>query len=97
MRSFLWLLLLFPCLALAVVFAAMNPGSIELDLGFFEVQVQKSLALTLAFAAGFAFGLLCLSFVMLRTALERRKLRKALRLAEGEIHALRSQPAVHAD
>lgn len=96
-RSFLWLLLLFVCLALAVLFAAMNPGSIDLDLGFSAFHLQKSLALTFAFAAGFAFGLLCLSLVLLRASLERRRLAKALRLAEAEIHALRSQPAPHAD
>ena len=70
---------------------------IDLDLGFFATRVQKSLALTLAFAAGWTFGLLCLSAVLLRVFLERRRLRKALRLAEAEVHVLRSQPAPHAD
>jgi len=96
-RGFFWLLLLFFCLAMAVAFAAMNPGSIDLDLGFAAFHLQKSLAFTLAFVAGFAFGLLCLSVILLRASLERRRLAKALRLAEAEIHALRSQPAPHAD
>ncbi len=96
-RRIFWLFLLFLVLLAAVLFAAMNPGVIELDLGLFATRIQKSLALTLAFAAGWIFGLLCLSVVMLRMWLERRKLRSALRLAEAEVHTLRSLPAPHAD
>jgi len=92
-----WLLLLFLMLVLAVLFAAMNPGLVDLDLGLFETRMQKSLALTLAFAAGWVFGLLSLALVLLRMWLERRKLRKALRLAEAEVHTLRSLPPPHAD
>ena len=89
--------LLFAVLVLAVLFAALNPGVIDVDLGFFETQVQKSLALTLAFAAGWLFGLFCLVIVIVRMIIERRRLRKALRLAEAEVHTLRSLPPAHAD
>ncbi|MBM4196517.1 MAG: LapA family protein [Gammaproteobacteria bacterium] len=84
-------------LLLAVVFAALNPGAVTLDLGFFETRMQKSLALTLAFGAGWLFGLACLAAFVLRIALEPRRLRHALRLAESEIHTLRSLPPTHAD
>ncbi|GIK33994.1 MAG: hypothetical protein AMXMBFR45_18960 [Gammaproteobacteria bacterium] len=97
MHRVFWLLLLFLILVLAVLFAAINPGLIDLDLGLYETRVQKSLALTLAFAAGWLFGLLSLALVLLRMWLERRRLRKALRLAEAEVHTLRSLPAPHAD
>ena len=90
-------LILFLVLVLAVLFAAMNPGVIEVDLGLYEVRIQKSLALTLAFAAGWIFGLLCLVLVLVRFVLDRRRLRKALRLAEAEVHTLRSLPVPHAD
>lgn len=87
------------CLVLvfAVVFAALNPGAVTVNLGWFETTMQKSLALTLAFAFGWLFGLACLALVLLRMVLERRRLRRALRLAEGEVHALRSTPVEHAD
>jgi len=97
LRRIVFPFLLFVVLALAVVFAALNPGPIEIDLGFFETEVQKSLALTLAFAAGWLFGLLCLLLVIARMIVERRRLRKALRLAEAEVHTLRSLPPAHAD
>jgi uncharacterized membrane protein YciS (DUF1049 family) len=96
LRRLAFFLLLFLILAAALVFAALNPGAISVDLGFFETRMQKSLALTLAFATGWLFGLLCLAIVLMRMALERRRLRKALRLAEAEVHTLRSLPA-HAD
>lgn len=97
MRRTVLPLLLFTVLVLAVLFAALNPGAIDVDLGLFETRMQKSLALTLAFAAGWVFGILCLAVVLVRMVLERRRLRKALRLAEAEVHTLRSMPAPHAD
>lgn len=96
LRRFAFFLLLFVILVVALAFAALNPGAIIVDVGFFETRMQKSLALTLAFAAGWLFGLLCLAVVLVRMVLERRRLRKALRLAEAEVHTLRSLPA-HAD
>lgn len=96
LRRIAFVLLLILVLGTALAFAALNPGSISLDLGFFETTIQKSLALTVAFAAGWLFGLLCLAIVLARLMLDRRRLRKALRLAEAEVHTLRSLPA-HAD
>jgi lipopolysaccharide assembly protein A len=90
-------LLLFAVLVMAVLFAALNPGAIDVDFGLFETRMQKSLALSLAFAAGWIFGILCLAVVLVRMVMERRRLRKALRLAEAEVHTLRSMPAAHAD
>lgn len=90
-------LLLFAVLIVAVLFAALNPGAVNVDLGLYEAQVPKSVALAVAFGLGWIFGLLCLALVILRMLLEQRRLRKALRLAEAEVHALRSLPAPHAD
>jgi uncharacterized membrane protein YciS (DUF1049 family) len=97
LRRIVFPLVLFTVLVLAVLLAALNAGEIEVDLGLFATRVQKSLALTLAFAAGWTFGLLCLAVVLLRMVVERRRLRKALRLAEAEVRTLRSLPPAHAD
>jgi lipopolysaccharide assembly protein A len=96
-RRVLLPVLLFALLILAVLFAAINPGAITVDLGLYEARVQKSMALTLAFIVGWVFGLLCLGLVILRLWLDARRLRKQLRLAEAEVHTLRSLPATHAD
>jgi len=97
LRRIIFPLVLFGVLVLALVFAALNPGVIDVDLGVVETRMQKSLALTLAFGAGWTFGLLCLAVVLFRMVLERRRLRKALRLAEAEVRTLRSLPPAHAD
>jgi len=95
-RVFLTFLALIVLIA-AVLFAALNPGPITVDLGLFETRVQKSMALAIAFGLGWLFGLLCLAAVVVSMMLERRRLRKALRLAEAEVHTLRTLPAPHAD
>ena len=97
LRRFFLPVALFAVLITAILFAALNPGIISVDLGFHEARLQKSVALALAFAAGWVFGLFCLAAVMIRMVLEQRRLRKALRLAEAEVHTLRSLPAAHAD
>jgi uncharacterized membrane protein YciS (DUF1049 family) len=89
--------LLILVVVMAVLFAALNPGVIDVDLGIFETRMQKSLALILAFAAGSVFGMLCLVAALVRKYFELQRLRKALRLAEAEVHTLRSMPPAHAD
>jgi len=84
-------------LASAAVFAALNPGRLSLDLAFVEITTAKSLALVAAFGLGWVLGLVSAMLAMLRALGERRRLRKALRLAEQEVQALRSLPAVDAD
>ena len=96
-RNIAYLLLLLLLLVLVVVFSAVNPGPITLDLAFTTVELQKSLAMTLVFGAGWVFGLLCAAIVLLKTLGERRRLRRSLRLAEEEVRALRSLPIQDAD
>ena len=50
-----------------------------------------------AVAVGWAFGLACALFGILRLLAQRRSLRRALRLAEQEVQALRSLPVPDAD
>ncbi len=56
-----------------------------------------SLALTVAFGAGWLFGMLSAGLVLLKSVGERRRLNKSLRLAEAEVKTLRSMPIQDAD
>ncbi len=96
-RKLIYFLLLLVVLGGIVVFAAWNPGTMVLDLGVQQVELQKSLALTLVFAGGWLFGVLCASLMLIRSVSERRRLRKSLGLAEAEVQALRKLPIQDAD
>ena len=91
-RNLLFFLVVLLGLLLATVFAALNPGLISLDVAFTEVEIQKSLVLTVAFGAGWVFGLLSAGIVLLKSVTERRRLRRSLSLAEAEVKTLRSMP-----
>jgi uncharacterized membrane protein YciS (DUF1049 family) len=97
LRNILVVALVVAVLVITIVFSASNPGRIDLDLAFREVEIQKSLAFILAFGFGWAFGLFCAILLVLRFVNERRKLRKSLRLAEAEVKTLRSMPLQDAD
>ena len=81
----------------AVVFAAINPAPMSLDLAFTRLEMQTSLALITFLAAGWLFGLLCAGFLLLKLIGERRQLSKSLHLAEAEVRSLRSMPMQDAD
>ena len=81
----------------AVVFAAINPAPMSLDLAFTRLDMQTSLALITFLAAGWLFGLPCAGFLLLKLLSERRQLRKSLHLAEAEVRSLRSMPMQDAD
>ncbi len=76
----------------AVVFAASNPGVLELNLAFTTLTLQKSLALILFLGVGWLFGVLCAGFLLIKLLAQRRQLRKSLELAEAEVKSLRSMP-----
>jgi len=97
MRNLTFFLLIIVGLLVATAFAALNPGLITLDVALKEVEIQKSLALTLAFGLGWLFGLLCAGLMLFKSINERRKLRRSLHLAESEVHTLRSLPIQDAD
>jgi len=96
-RNLLFILLVILVLLVAIIFAALNPGMIELDYAFGETEIQTSLALTMAFGVGWVFGLICAGLALLKAFNERRKLRKALQLAEAEVKTLRNIPIQDAD
>ena len=91
------ILLVLLILGLMLVFTRLNPGSVEVDLAVGTVQSSIPLAFTVAFAAGWLFGLLCMALVVARLVNERRRLRKSLRNTEVEISSLRNLPLSDAD
>jgi uncharacterized membrane protein YciS (DUF1049 family) len=88
---FIALLLLF--VSLAVLLSWTNPDPISLDVGLIRFeQVSLTLVLSVAFAAGWLFGLLSAAMALARSAAQRRRLRRELSVAEGELRGLRSLP-----
>jgi putative membrane protein len=96
-RSLLLTLFVLVFVGLAAIFAALNPGRISLDFAFLATEMEVSLAIIGAVAVGWAFGIVCALFGILRLITQRRSLRRALRLAEQEVQALRSLPVQDAD
>ena len=78
-------------------FTANNTGMIDIDLAFAEVTTSIPLAFTVAFAAGWLFGILCMGFFALKLINERRLLRRSLRMSESEVSSLRNLPLSDAD
>jgi lipopolysaccharide assembly protein A len=96
-RSLLVSLLVLVFIGIAAVFSALNPGRLSLDFAFFAAEMEKSVAIVAAIAIGWAFGIACALFGILRLLSQRRSMRRALRLAEQEVQALRSLPVQDAD
>ena len=72
----IYVLLLVVVATLAGILALLNSGEVQLDLAFAEVTLSKPLAFTLAFGAGWLFGLLCAAGVLLKRRANSRKLRQ---------------------
>lgn len=92
LRTILVLVLVIVFLSIAVTFAWLNPGPVEIDLGFHRFETTESVAFALCFAFGWLFGLLCCSGYILSLLNQRRRLRRSVRLAESEVANLRSLP-----
>lgn len=82
---------------LMATFTAINTGTVDIDLAFAEYTKPLPLVLTVAFALGWLFGILCMGFFALKLVNERRVLRRALRLSESEVTSLRGLPLNDAD
>ena len=80
-----------------LMFTRLNPGMIEIDLAVGTFETSVPIAFTVAFVAGWLFGVLCLVAYVIRLVNERRQLRKSLRLAESEVSSLRNLPITDAD
>ena len=73
--------------AVAVVFTWLNPGRIELDLGFQAFDTPVSVAFVATFALGWLFGLLSVGAWMYKRRRARKRREKAERAA-AEDHSL---------
>ena len=82
---------------LMIWFTRINPGVVDIDLAFGVVSPSIPLAFSITFVLGWAFGLLCTSFYILRLVNDRRRLRRAVRNAESEVSSLRNLPLADAD
>ena len=80
-----------------LLFTSNNPGSVEIDLAFGVVAPSIPVAFSIMFVIGWAFGLLCTSFFVLRLINERRQLRRSLQNSESEVSSLRNLPLTDAD
>ena len=81
------------CIAvIAAVFASANTETIQVDLLYAVYELPQSLVIMGAMVVGVLVGVLCASLVLVRIFNERRRLRKALRVAEAEVKSLRSLP-----
>ena len=78
-------------------FTSVNTGTIDVDLLFMQVSTSVPVAFSVAFAAGWLFGLLSLSVWAIKLVNERRVLRRALRASESEVTSLRNLPMTDAD
>ncbi|MCP5091137.1 MAG: LapA family protein [Gammaproteobacteria bacterium] len=91
------LILIIAIAILMATFTAINTGSVDIDLAFAKYTKPLPLVLTVAFAVGWLFGILCMGFFAIKLINERRVLRRALRLSESEVTSLRGLPLNDAD
>lgn len=82
---------------LMIWLTSINPGVVTIDLAFGVVEPTIPVALAVTFVLGWAFGILCASFYVLKLLGERRRLRSSLRTSESEVSSLRSLPIADAD
>lgn len=96
-RRIFTLLVIIGIAILAGVFASVNTDVIEVDFLFRVYALPQSLVIIGAIVVGTVVGVLCASLFVLRYVAERRRLKKALRVAESEITSLRSLPLHNAE
>ena len=95
-RIGLAILIVFIVIVMAT-FTANNTGMIDIDLAFARITTSIPLAFTVTFALGWLFGVLSLTFYVIKLANERRILRRSLRMRESEVSSLRNLPLSDAD
>jgi len=91
------LILIIVIAALMATFTAINTGTVDIDLAFAKFTKPLPLVLTVTFALGWFFGILCMGFFAIKLVNERRVLRRSLRLSESEVTSLRGLPLNDAD
>lgn len=90
LRAILLAVVLAAFVLLAAMFAYLNPQPIDIDIGVARLQgISMAVAFIIVLGIGWAFGVLSATFALLRSANERRRLRKDLRYVEAELASLR--------
>jgi putative membrane protein len=80
-----------------IVFTVGNPGDVSIKLLHWEISRPLSLVLTVVFAIGWLFGVICMGLYAFKISNERRMLRRSLRMSENEVSSLRNLPLSDAD
>lgn len=91
LKRILTTIVLVAALALSAFFTWLNPGEINLDLGFAAIEIPLGLAFVLALACGWAIGLLSALFWVSRLSAERRRLRAELKTASAGGYAVQDE------
>ena len=90
LRVILFAIVLTALVLLAAMLAYSNPQPIDVDILVARLEgVSMAATLVVVFALGWAFGVLSVALSLLRSASERRRLRKDLRYVEAELASLR--------
>jgi len=79
LKRILTIIVFVAALAASALLTSLNPVAIQLDLGFASFQTPLGLALVLAVALGWLFGLVSSLGWVMRLLAERRSLRAQLR------------------
>ncbi|HEX2585418.1 MAG TPA: lipopolysaccharide assembly protein LapA domain-containing protein [Steroidobacteraceae bacterium] len=72
----------------ALVFTALNPQSVQLELAFVQVNLRLGLMLVIALALGLLLGIFVKGLWVAELLSERGRLRRALKAAEAQVRAL---------
>lgn len=87
------LAILIVCILIAVVFTLYNSEDlVKVDLYYAQVNWPLTYIVLVAMVLGFFIGLLAVSVFIIKTRNENRKLRRAVRLLDKEINALKKAP-----
>lgn len=85
-KRFITLLLI--AMLAALVFAALNPQSVQVELAFMQMHTPLGIALVVACAFGLAIGVLIRGRWVAELLSERGRLRRALKAAEAKAREL---------
>ncbi len=89
LRLVLLLVVIVTAIALAAMFAWLNPQTIDVDLGVGVIQARVAYAVIASLAIGWLLGLLSALGWVWRLASRNRRERRATRIAETELENLR--------
>lgn len=93
MRRVAFAAVLVAIVVLVAMFAYSNPEPIDVDVGVARFErVSMATVFAVVFACGWLFGLVSAALALMRSARERRRLRRDLQYAETELRSLRKLP-----